>query len=77
MKISIEYCSRWNYKPEALRVRELLVADLESDIELIPGDSGVFDIKHNDILLYSKHTTGRFPNDAEINDMINSLSQRQ
>jgi selenoprotein W-related protein len=34
--------------------------------ELIEGSGGVFDVKVDGKLIYSKHQTGRFPEDEEI-----------
>lgn len=34
--------------------------------ELIPGGGGIFDVKVDDRLIYSKHKTGRFPETEEI-----------
>jgi predicted Rdx family selenoprotein len=35
-------------------------------IELIKGDRGVFDVRADGTLIYSKNTTGRFPTLDEI-----------
>jgi selT/selW/selH-like putative selenoprotein len=32
----------------------------------VGGDSGVFDVVVDDRLVFSKHETGRFPEDSEI-----------
>tara|TARA_Y100000741_G_C17934424_1_gene429071 strand:- start:291 stop:434 length:144 start_codon:yes stop_codon:yes gene_type:complete len=37
-----------------------------ASMTLIPGDKGIFDVKVNDTLIYSKHSTGRFPEPGEI-----------
>ncbi|MGH8597208.1 MAG: Rdx family protein [Gammaproteobacteria bacterium] len=37
-----------------------------TDIELIPGSGGVFDVTVDGIKRYSKRQTGRFPTDAEV-----------
>ena len=34
--------------------------------ELIKGTSGVFDVVADDVLIFSKHRAGRFPDAAEI-----------
>jgi len=36
------------------------------DAELIPGAGGVFDVMVDGRLRYSKHATGRFPDEAEL-----------
>jgi selT/selW/selH-like putative selenoprotein len=44
----------------------------DSNIKLIKGDGGIFDIKCNGMLIYSKHNTKgqRFPNEGEITRLI-------
>ncbi len=36
------------------------------EVKLIEGAGGIFDVKADGRLIYSKHETGRFPEDAEI-----------
>tara|TARA_X000000368_G_scaffold291404_1_gene231661 strand:- start:100 stop:264 length:165 start_codon:yes stop_codon:yes gene_type:complete len=35
-------------------------------LTLLPGDKGIFDVKVNGTLIYSKHATGRFPEPGEV-----------
>ncbi len=44
------------------------------DSKLIAGGGGIFDVKANGTLVFSKHELGRFPEDAEILDSLKSLS---
>ena len=39
-------------------------------MELIEGGGGIFDVKKDGELIYSKHETGRFPEHDEITDML-------
>jgi selenoprotein W-related protein len=41
--------------------------------ELIKGGGGIFDITADGMLLYSKHRTGRFPDNAEVLQALRSL----
>ena len=41
-----------------------------ADIELRPGKSGQFDVTVDGALLYSRAKTGRFPTDAEVEDLL-------
>ena len=36
------------------------------DPEFIKGRGGIFDVRLDGKLIYSKHETGRFPEDAEV-----------
>jgi selT/selW/selH-like putative selenoprotein len=40
---------------------------------LIKGDNGVFDVVANGNLIFSKHATGRFPEEHEIIKALRSL----
>ena len=68
-KISIEYCIKWNYKPEFDRVSEI-IKGLNKKIQItennIPPRTGAFEVKINNNLVYSKFNTGDFPNKDEI-----------
>jgi len=39
---------------------------VDCEPELIAGDNGVFDVEVDGRLIFSKHETGRFPEDEEI-----------
>ncbi|HMM76065.1 MAG TPA: Rdx family protein [Gammaproteobacteria bacterium] len=41
-----------------------------TDVHLIEGGRGVFDIRVDGALVYSKHATGRFPTEAEIDAVV-------
>lgn len=43
------------------------------EAELIRGTNGVFDVVADDQLIYSKHKTGRFPDDGEVEARIRAL----
>ena len=65
MKATITYCVMWNYLPDAERVS----AELKSKgikVDLIKGSNGVFDMDIDRKIVYSKRTTGRFPNRGEL-----------
>ena len=42
-----------------------------ADIELRPGKSGQFDVTVDGAVKYTRSRTGRFPTDAEIEDLLN------
>ena len=43
--------------------------------ELIKGSGGVFDVTADGALVYSKHRTGRFPDNAEVLQALRSMSK--
>jgi len=40
------------------------------DARAMPGGKGQFDVVRDGELLYSKHETGRFPDEAEIASLV-------
>jgi len=73
MRVSIEYCGAWNYQPRAAG----LAADLQREFgvatELIRGSGGIFDVKVDGTLVFSKHELGRFPEPGEVEAAIRKL----
>jgi selenoprotein W-related protein len=41
--------------------------------ELVKGSGGVFDVTADGQLIYSKHQTGRFPDNAEVVQALRAL----
>ncbi|PIE61733.1 MAG: hypothetical protein CSA29_01810 [Desulfobacterales bacterium] len=42
--------------------------------ELIPGSGGIYDIMADNTVVYSKHATGKFPENNEIIDTLKGLT---
>ena len=72
MKVTIEYCTSWNYKPRASRLEDELIAKFgpQTKVELIPGSSGVCIVCVDEKQLFSKKELNRFPSDGEIVGLI-------
>ena len=51
-------------------MRDSLSKKGATDIELRPGKSGQFDVTVDGALKYTRAKTGRFPTDAEIEDLV-------
>ena len=51
-------------------MRECLEKLGAADFELRPGKSGQFDVTVDGDVRYSRSKTGRFPTDAEIEDLL-------
>ncbi len=72
MKISIEYCSIWNYLPRASSLEsELEQIYPDAEIKLVSSGGGVFEVMVNGNLIFSKKSLDRFPEKGEIVNMIN------
>ncbi len=73
MKISIEYCSVWNYLPKASSLEsELEQIYPDAKIILISSGGGVFEVMVDDQLIFSKKSLDRFPEKGEIANLINT-----
>ena len=73
MNILIKYWVAWNFLAQASRVEAELKANYpDSNIELIEGCGGIFDVECNGKLIYSKQNIEgqRFPNEGEITKLI-------
>ncbi len=69
MKLSIEYCSQWNYLPRASSLASEILGKYGTDVKqllLIPSGGGVFEIIKDNELIFSKKQLDRFPEDGEI-----------
>ncbi len=67
--VKIEYCEKWNYKPEFDRVSNIINL-IDESINIAGNESeprtGSFEVVINGKLLFSKFKLGRFPNESEI-----------
>ena len=74
--VEIEYCTqcRWLLRAAWL-AQELLItfdADLKA-VSLMPGTGGVFEVRLNGAVLYSRKTEGRFPESKELKQLIRDV----
>ena len=73
-KISIEYCTSWNYITKAVGLTESLLNEHKQklkEVSIIPSSGGVFEVKFNDELIFSKKELGRFPEKDEVEEKVN------
>ncbi len=72
MKLSIEYCSAWNYLPQASSLEAELKQNFPNmEISLISSGGGVFEIVLDGKLIFSKKAINRFPEKGEVLRIIN------
>lgn len=74
--IEITYCVPCSLREKALAVAEAVISAYENQIDtltLITGTGGVFDVKVNDELIYSKAETGAVPTQQQILDKLATL----
>jgi selT/selW/selH-like putative selenoprotein len=51
-----------------------LKADSNLTIELVQGDRGVFDVRADGALVYSKRAEGRFPSAADVQARLRKVT---
>ena len=72
--VYIEYCEKWNYKPEFDRVSKIILS-INQSININGNKStprtGSFEVVMNNQLVFSKLKTERFPNETEIYSWFN------
>ena len=47
-----------------------------AESDLIAGKNGIFDVKVDGKLVYSKHETGRFPNKGEVTALLEKAQSK-
>ena len=77
MNIHIEYCIRWNYKPEFDRVSKI-IKEISPDSNIKSNRdyprSGAFEIELNGKVVYSKFKTSSFPSKYDIQKIIENAN---
>ncbi len=75
-RVEIEYCTqcRWLLRA-AWMAQELLTTFVDdlAEVALVPGTGGVFDIRLDGQLLFSRKDAGRFPEAKEVKQLIRDL----
>ena len=69
MEIHIEYCEKWNYYPDFVRVTNLIEkysTNINIKSNTKPPRSGAFEVKINNKIVFSKLKTKKFPTASDI-----------
>ena len=72
-RVEIEYCTQCRWLLRAAWVaQELLTTFVDSlaEVALVPGTGGVFDIRLDGELLFSRKDAGRFPEAKEVKQLV-------
>jgi selenoprotein W-related protein len=73
---ALAYCVPCDYSDHALMATQELVKNFQHDIKtltLITGSKGIFEIKVNDAVIFSKSDLGKFPEPGEL---VNRLTEK-
>jgi len=72
-EVEIHYCTRCRFLPRATWVAQELLTTFEEAIDrlvLVPGDGGVFEVRANGELVWSRAAEGRFPELKELKQLL-------
>lgn len=72
-RVEIEYCRQCRFILRAgWMAQELLMTlgEVIGELSLIPGQGGVFDVRVDGRLVYSREEMGRFPESKELKQLI-------
>jgi selenoprotein W-related protein len=73
VKVKITYCAECGYEPQALDLTKALMYEFGaqlSAIELIPWESGTFDVSVDGLLVHSMKREGGFPEQATVKSAV-------
>ncbi|GAA4427183.1 SelT/SelW/SelH family protein [Pontibacter saemangeumensis] len=72
-RIEINYCTQCRWLMRAAWMAQELLTTFETEIgevALAPGTGGVFDVRLNGDLIYSRKEAGRFPESKELKQLV-------
>ena len=73
VKVKITYCAECGYEPQALDLTKALMYEFGaqlSAIELIPWESGTFDVSVDGSLVHSMKRDGGFPEQKTVKSAV-------
>lgn len=65
-RIAIEYCCACGYERRAKSLASHLSAAFGVEAELVRSNDGAFEVTADDVLIFSKRESGRFPSEDEV-----------
>ena len=71
--VEIEYCSQCRWLLRAAWLAQELLTTFESDLKrvsLVPGTGGIFEVRLNGEVLFSRREAQRFPESKELKQLI-------
>lgn len=71
--VEIEYCTQCHWLLRSAWMAQELLTTFESDIArltLVPGTGGIFEVRLDDAVIFSRKATGRFPESKELKQLI-------
>jgi selenoprotein W-related protein len=75
-KLEIEYCVQCNWLLRASWMAQELLTTFNTDITslaLVPGSGGIFEVRLNGAIIFSRKEAGRFPESKELKQLVRDL----
>ena len=72
-RIEIEYCTQCRWLLRAAWMAQELLTTFESELGgvlLKPGSGGIFEVRLDGVVIYSRKAEGRFPESKELKQLI-------
>ena len=72
----IEYCTHCRWLLRAAWLAQELLTTFENDLKavsLLPGSGGIFEVRLNGAVLFSRKMEGRFPESKELKQLIRDV----
>ena len=72
-RLELVYCRQCRWLLRAAWIAQELLTTFEAEIgevALVPGEGGVFEVRLDGELLYSRATQGRFPETKELKQLV-------
>lgn len=71
--VSVEYCTSWGYTGRAVALARTLLNEHENNlggVNLIPSTGGIYEVKLDDNVIFSKKEAERYPEKDEVEELI-------
>ena len=72
-RVAIQYCTQCRWLLRAAWMAQELLTTFETElgeVALIPGTGGIFEVRVNDTLIWSRAHQGRFPDLKELKQLV-------
>ncbi|MEY3650930.1 MAG: hypothetical protein RLZZ351_295 [Pseudomonadota bacterium] len=72
-QLEIEYCTQCRWLLRAAWLAQELLTTFESDIKglsLVPGTGGIFEVRLNGEVIFSRKEQSRFPESKELKQLV-------
>ena len=75
-KLEIEYCTQCPWLLRATWMAQEILTTFNTDITslaLVPGTGGIFEVRLNNAVIFSRKEVGRFPESKELKQLVRDV----